>query len=93
MIMRFLISLFMKKRVANTIGLNFNLQEYIYAPSSKLFRCKLIYDENSILDVLYFPYEKREIKIFKLIFDDEIEYSKKYLNRQNIDKLFEKRGG
>lgn len=80
-----------QKRVANTIGLNINLQEYINPISEELLRCKLIYDENGVVDVLYFPYKKREIKSFKIIFDDEIEYSKKYLNRAKLDELYEKK--
>ncbi|KLE10257.1 IlvE protein [Aliarcobacter butzleri L355] len=80
-----------QKRVANTIGLNINLQEYINSISEELLRCKLIYDENGVVDVLYFPYKKREIKSFKIIFDNEIEYSKKYLNRAKLDELYEKR--
>lgn len=79
------------RRVANTIGMNLNLQEYIYPPTNNLIRCKLIYDENGILDVQYFPYEKRGIKSFKIVYDDNIEYSKKYLNRDSIDNLFEKK--
>ena len=51
------------KRVANTIGLNINLQEYIYPISDELLRCKVIYDESGIIDVLYYPYKKREIKL------------------------------
>lgn len=77
------------KRIANTIGLNLNLQEYIYPLSSELLRCKVIYDKNGIIDVRYFPYKKREINTFKLIFDDEVFYSKKYLDRSSLDKLFE----
>jgi 4-amino-4-deoxychorismate lyase len=79
------------KRVSNTIGLNINLQEYIYPVSNELLRCKVIYDKNEIIDVLYFPYKKREIKNFRLIFDDKIEYEKKYLDRTNLDKLFEQK--
>lgn len=76
------------KRVANTIGLNINLQEYIYALNEDLLRCKVIYNDFEIINVEYFPYKKREINTFKLIFDDEISYSKKYLNRENLDDLF-----
>lgn len=79
------------KRVVDTIGLNLNLQDYIYPPSSKLYRCKLIYNEYEILDVQYFEYKKREIQSFKIVFDDNIEYSKKYLNRENLNNLFLKR--
>jgi 4-amino-4-deoxychorismate lyase len=79
------------KRVANTIGLNINLQEYIYPPSEELLRCKITYNDNEVLNVEYFPYIKREIKSFKLIFDDEISYGKKYLNREKLDNLFSKK--
>ena len=82
---------FHEKRISNTIGMNFNLNEYIYPPSNKLLRCKLIYDKSGILDVQYFPYKKRTIKKFKLIKDDNIEYSKKYLNRESLDNLFKKK--
>lgn len=79
------------QRVANTIGLNLNLQDYIYPPSHKLYRCKLIYNEYEILEVQYFEYQKKQIKSFKLVFDDNIEYSKKYLNREKLDELFSKK--
>lgn len=46
------------KRVAFTIGKNLNLQEYINPISNELLRCKIIYDENEVLDVQYFPYKK-----------------------------------
>lgn len=79
------------KRIANAIGLNINLQEYINPISPELLRCKVIYDKNGVVDVQYYPYKKREIKSFKIVFDDEIEYSKKYLNRENLDELFIKK--
>ena len=76
------------KRVAFTIGKNLNLQEYINPISNELLRCKIIYDENEVLDVQYFPYKKKQINSFKVIFDDGIDYSKKYLNRERLDYLF-----
>ena len=79
------------KRVARTIGKNLNLQEYINPQTNELLRCKLVYDDNEILNVEYFTYKKREFKNFKIIFDDNIDYSKKYLNRDTLDKLYEKR--
>lgn len=80
-----------EKRVANSIGLNLNLQEYIYPPTNELLRCKVIYNENEILSVDFFPYKKREIKSFKVINDDKINYSKKYLDRSSLDRLFDKK--
>ena len=83
--------LYHEKRVSKAIGMNLNLQDYIYPPTNQLFRCKLIYSEEGVLDVQYFKYEKREIKSFKLIYDDKIEYSKKYLDRTSLDELFKKK--
>lgn len=79
------------KRIANTIALNINLQEYIYPPSSKLLKCKVIYSDEGIIDVEYSEYKKRDIKSFKIIFDDKIEYLKKSTNRISIDSLFQKK--
>ena len=79
------------KRVANTIGLNINLQEYIYPPNEENLRCKLTYNDYEVLNVEYFPYKKREINSFKLVFDDGISYDKKYLDRENLDNLFLKK--
>ncbi len=79
------------KRVAKTIGKNLNLQEYINPPTNEFLRCKLIYDENEVLNVEYFPYKKREQKSFKIVYDENIDYSKKYLNRDKIDELFLKK--
>lgn len=78
-------------RVAKTIGLNINLQEYINLISAELLRCKVIYDKSGVIDILYFPYKKREIKSFKIVVDDSVDYSKKYLNRERLDELFLKK--
>ena len=79
---------FHNKRVANTIGLNINLQEYIYPLSEELLRCKVTYNDFEVINVEYLVYKKREINSFKLIFDNKISYSKKYLDRENLDNLF-----
>lgn len=80
-----------QKRIAKTVGLNINLSEYVYPISNKLLRCKLIYDETGIQEVNYFEYKKRDIKTFKLVYDENIEYSKKYLDRGNLDELYAKK--
>ena len=77
-----------EKRIMNTISKNFSLSEIIYAPSNKYLKCKVIYNDDEIISVEYDVYKKREIKTFKLIEDNNINYSKKYLNRDNINKLF-----
>lgn len=80
-----------EKRVTKTVGLNLNLQDYIYAPSNKLYRCKLIYNEYEVINVEFYEYKKKEIKNFKLVFDDNIDYSKKYLNRDTLNNLFQQK--
>lgn len=79
-----------QKRISKTIGLNFDLREYVYPPNDSLLKCKLIYNEMEIISISYSPYIKREIKSFKLIFDDEIVYNKKRVNRHRIEKYFGK---
>lgn len=64
-----------------------NLQEHLLPPSDGLYRCRVVYDEETLL-VTYHPYQKRIINRLKIIYDDTIEYDKKYANREEIDKLF-----
>ncbi|AXH11300.1 aminotransferase class IV family protein [Halarcobacter bivalviorum] len=82
---------FHEDRVAKTIAKNLNLQDYIYPPSNELSRCKVVYDESSILSVDFFPYKKREINTFRIIEVAELEYSKKYFDRTELELLFNKR--
>lgn len=76
-----------EKRVANTIGKNIYLRDYIYPNSNELLKCKIVYDENDILDVSFSPYSKKNIKTLKVIYDDLIEYKYKYENRDTLNKL------
>ena len=80
-----------QKRVARTIGKNFDLREYINPPTNEFLRCKIVYNKDEILSVDYFPYQRRDIKSFKILFDDSLDYSKKYLNRDKLDELFFKK--
>ncbi|MEA1915502.1 MAG: aminotransferase class IV family protein [Campylobacterota bacterium] len=76
-----------QERIARTIGLNINLSEYVYPPTKQLYKCKVIYDEAGIVDIEYDLYQKREIKSFKLVVCDDIQYASKALNRDSIDSL------
>lgn len=82
---------FHNKRVSNTVFLNLNLNEYIYPTSENLLKCKLIYNEEGVKDVTFDIYKKREIQSFKVVYDDNIEYSKKSTNRDALNNLFSKR--
>jgi len=78
-------------RISRTVCLNLNLSEYIYAPNNKLLKCKVVYNEEGIKDVTYTSYNKREIKSFKLLYTNSINYSKKSTNREELESLFNKR--
>ena len=81
-----------QKRLESVLGtyvnpVMHNLTDIIKAPQNGICRCRVVYDENSIA-VEYIAYVKREVKSLKIIYNDEIEYSKKYENRKLIDELF-----
>lgn len=64
-----------------------NLLESLNPPQNATFRCRVVYDENNI-EVEYIPYVKRQVRSLKLVYSDDIEYSKKYKNRELLDELF-----
>ena len=80
-----------QRRIANTVGLNINLLEYIYPPSNQLLKCKVTYDKDGILDISYATYNERKINSFKVVIDNDIEYEYKSRNRDKIDYLFSKK--
>ncbi len=80
-----------QKRMAKTVGLNINLRDFIYPPNDKLLKCKVIYDESGILDILFSPYIQKEIKTFKIVIDNSIEYKYKATNRECLDGLSHKK--
>lgn len=75
-----------KARIANTIGKNIDIQEYIYPPNQELLKCKLTYNQDDILNIEFSPYKAKTINSIQIIYDDTIEYSKKYLNRECFEK-------
>jgi len=80
-----------QKRVeASLENTNFSLDEILKAPQSGLYRCRVVYDANGY-EVSYHHYVKRSIKRLKLVYDDKIEYSKKYADRSSLDALYEQK--
>lgn len=67
-----------------------NLAEFINPPEWGLYRCRLVYNETDI-EVTYHEYKKREISTLKLIFENEIDYVHKSIDRKVLDNLFDKR--
>lgn len=69
-----------------------NLKDFIQLPKNGLYKCRLTYDVYNNIEVTYQVYKKREISSLKIVYDDSIEYSMKYANRDKLDKLFALRG-
>ncbi len=69
-----------------------DLSSFIKAPKHGLYRCKLIYAIQNIQDieVTFHRYIKKQIRSLRVVYDD-IDYCKKYLNRDALDKLYQKR--
>ncbi|MBL4730676.1 MAG: aminotransferase class IV [Sulfurimonas sp.] len=70
-----------------------DLSRLIQAPKKGLYKCRIVYNCESILDVTYHPYVKPSVTSLQLVYDDAIEYSMKYEKRNAIKKLFELREG
>ena len=63
------------------------LSELLSPPQKGLYRCRIIYCKDTI-HIEYIEYIKRQVKTLKIIYDDSIEYSKKYENRESINTLY-----
>jgi len=65
-----------------------NLEEILKKhPTDKLYRAKIIYSKDGLINLQYYPYRKKEINTISLVELQNIDYSYKYLNRQIFDKL------
>ncbi len=68
-----------------------NLEEFLNPPEYGLFRCRLTYDLTQTphkINVEYIEYKKRDISKLKVVFDNDVEYSKKSTCRDKLDELF-----
>jgi 4-amino-4-deoxychorismate lyase len=59
--------------------------------NNELYKCRIIYD-TEIIKVEYIRYKIPFINSLQLVNCDEIEYRHKYLDRQQINELFSKKG-
>lgn len=60
-------------------------------PAKGLFKCRLIYS-NQIEKVELIPYSIPKINSLKMVFDDQISYAYKFLDRTSLDKLYDQKG-
>jgi 4-amino-4-deoxychorismate lyase len=70
-----------QKRIANTISLDIDLSKYIKPPINKLLKCRVIYNTQGIIDITYTPYIQKQIRSFKIVYNNNINYSTKKVNR------------
>jgi len=79
--------------VLNSLGIEKteNLSDYINPPPFGVYRCRLVYSIDTI-SVSYHEYKKRDISSLKLIFNNDIDYSVKFENRDELNALYAQRG-
>jgi len=63
------------------------LKSHLNPPKKGLYKCRVVYDDKE-LDITYKEYKKRRVESLKIVYNDEIEYSKKYLERKLLNELF-----
>lgn len=73
----------------NSINLFENLKKY-NVPKTGLYKCRVVYTQQ-IESVEFIPYEIKPVNSLKVVYDQEIEYSHKYTDRNTIGALFNQR--
>jgi len=83
-----------QERLNTTLQTNktHNLSTLLDPPRDGLYRCRVLYDADTI-KIEYIPYIKRHIRSLKLLTSETLEYAKKYEDREDLNRLFEKREG
>ncbi len=62
----------------------------IKVPSNGLFKCRVLYDKE-VRSIEFHPYQIHSVASLKIVEDNDIEYSHKYCNRNNINTLYAKK--
>jgi 4-amino-4-deoxychorismate lyase len=71
-----------------------NLKEFLSQvanPTYGLFKTRVIYD-TAIRNIEFVQYEPRLVRLLKLIHDNDISYTHKFLDRSHLENLFAQRG-
>jgi len=79
-----------KIRIKNPSSLNFQITNLKEHERLGLFKCRIIYS-NQIEKIEFTPYTIPSIKSLKIVVDNQIEYSHKYLNRAQLHQLYEQK--
>jgi|FLOH01.1.fsa_nt_gi 4-amino-4-deoxychorismate lyase len=94
--------IFHQNRMDNSRKMLFNCKEEINLPTilqeasieisdKGLYKCRVIYN-SEITKIEFIPYNISDIKSLKLVSGDDIDYSHKYLDRMQINKLLTYKG-
>jgi 4-amino-4-deoxychorismate lyase len=71
-----------------------DLEKIIEVPESArqgIIKCRVIYDDKTAR-IEFLPYSFRPVRSLKIVFDENICYPYKYINRDRINKLMDMRG-
>jgi len=68
------------------INKKIDLSTLINPPDLNCYRCRIVYSEK-IEKIEFIPCQNRQFKTFQIVYDDEIKYNFKYLDRSAIQKL------
>jgi len=74
-------------------GLAVNLEKKIIIPAYAnrgLFKCRIEYDDN-IRNIEFTPYELKQVNTLRLVEAGDLEYSYKFINRNGLNELYDKR--
>jgi len=78
-------------QIANLKEPNPLLQASTLEVSLGLFKCRIIYSKQ-IEKIEFIPYQLPNITSLKIVIDNEIDYSHKYLNRNQLEKYYWQKG-
>ena len=69
-----------------------NLIDYIRIPQEKgMVKCRIVYEEE-IKEIGYLPYSMRKIRTLRMTYSDEIDYTYKSTDREELNRLYAERG-
>ena len=86
----------MARTLYNIFGLSAvpDLERIIEVPESArrgIYKCRLLYDDKAS-EVEFLPYTFHKVTTVKVVFSDETCYPYKYINRDKINRLFDRKG-
>jgi 4-amino-4-deoxychorismate lyase len=76
------------------IDYSFDIEKYLEGvrhPRKGLYKCRIVYDDVT-MEAGFSAYEPRKIRRIKIVEDNDISYACKFLDRHDIDRLFQQRG-